>query len=94
MPTDYDNGELPIERTVRALSCDGTGMNLPMVHTRAKTGSLASLDPLPPALVLTIEKSGLDGAHKDKNHKMFSPNFKVWMEFSAIFLFVLRSTDL
>lgn len=54
-------------------------MNLPIVHTRAKTGSLASLDPIPPALILTIDKYELDGAHKDKNHKLFSSNFKVYV---------------
>ena len=73
---EYDNGG-PVERTTRALSCDGTAMELPMVHVKPRTGSLASLGPMPPTLVLTIDKWGLDGAHKDKHHKLYSPEFKV-----------------
>ncbi|XP_019700815.2 phosphatidylinositol 3,4,5-trisphosphate 3-phosphatase and dual-specificity protein phosphatase PTEN isoform X3 [Harpegnathos saltator] len=75
--SDYDNGELP--RSTRALSCDGTAMESPMVmpHVRSRTGSLASLGPMPPTLVLRIDKWGLDDAHKDKNHKQYSSDFKV-----------------
>lgn len=76
LTSEYDNGG-PIERTTRALSCDGTAMELPMVHTKPRTGSLASLGPMPPTLVLTIDKWGLDGAHKDKHHKLYSEDFKV-----------------
>lgn len=82
--TDYDNGDIPVERSTRALSCDGTAMELPMCqvnnsisHNKPRAGSLASLGPMPPTLVLAIEKSGLDNAHKDKNHKLFSKDFKV-----------------
>jgi len=77
--SEYDNGELPVERSARALSCDGTAMELPMVtsHVKPRTGSLASLGPMPPTLVLRIDKSGLDDAHKDKHHKLYSPDFKV-----------------
>lgn len=32
---------------------------------------------MPPTLVLRIDKSGLDDAHKDKNHKQYSSDFKV-----------------
>lgn len=76
---EYDNIELPVERSARALSCDGTAMELPMVmsHMRQRAGSLASLGPIPPTLVLTIDKWGLDGAHKDKQHKAYSADFKV-----------------
>ena len=70
---ECDNGG-PTERTVRAQSCDGSAMS--MVHAKPRTGSLASLDHLP-MLILTIEKGDIDGAHKDKNHKLFSPDFKV-----------------
>ncbi|XP_020287756.1 phosphatidylinositol 3,4,5-trisphosphate 3-phosphatase and dual-specificity protein phosphatase PTEN isoform X2 [Pseudomyrmex gracilis] len=77
--SECDNGELPVERSTRALSCDGTTMELPMVmsHVKSRTGSLTSLGSMPPTLVLRIDKSGLDDAHKDKNHKTFSPDFKV-----------------
>ncbi|XP_058795829.1 phosphatidylinositol 3,4,5-trisphosphate 3-phosphatase and dual-specificity protein phosphatase PTEN isoform X3 [Phymastichus coffea] len=74
--SESDNGG-PIERTTRALSCDGTAMELPMVHTKPRTGSLASLGPMPPTLLLVIDKLGLDGAHKDKNHKIYHADFKV-----------------
>ncbi|XP_011304518.1 phosphatidylinositol 3,4,5-trisphosphate 3-phosphatase and dual-specificity protein phosphatase PTEN isoform X1 [Fopius arisanus] len=80
LPPDYgDNGELPGERSTRALSCDGTAMELPMVtsHSKARTSSLASLGPKPPTLVLAIDKWGLDDAHKDKHHKLYSADFKV-----------------
>ncbi|KAJ8679764.1 hypothetical protein QAD02_015551 [Eretmocerus hayati] len=76
LTSEYDNGG-PIERTTRALSCDGSAMELPIVHTKPRTGSLASLGPVPPTLVLAIDKWGLDGAHKDKHHKLYSPDFKV-----------------
>jgi len=77
--SECDNGELHVERSTRAFSCDGTAMELPMVmsHVKPRTGSLASLGPMPPTLVLRIDKSGLDNAHKDKNHKLYSPDFKV-----------------
>lgn len=76
---EYDNGELPVERSTRALSCDGTTMELPMVmsHMKSRAGSLASLGPMPPTLVLSIDKWGLDDAHKDKHHKVYSADFKV-----------------
>ncbi|XP_076285741.1 phosphatase and tensin-like protein isoform X4 [Lasioglossum baleicum] len=76
---EYDNGELPIDRSTRALSCDGTTMELPMVMSQMKprAGSLASLGPMPPTLVLSIDKWGLDDAHKDKHHKAYSADFKV-----------------
>ncbi|XP_046602947.1 phosphatidylinositol 3,4,5-trisphosphate 3-phosphatase and dual-specificity protein phosphatase PTEN isoform X2 [Neodiprion virginianus] len=78
--THYDNGDIPVEkRSTRALSCDGTAMELPMVtaHTKPRTGSLTSLGPMPPSLVLNIDKAGLDDAHKDKHHKLYSADFKV-----------------
>ncbi|KZC15130.1 Phosphatidylinositol 3,4,5-trisphosphate 3-phosphatase and dual-specificity protein phosphatase PTEN [Dufourea novaeangliae] len=59
LTSEYDNGELPIDRSTRALR------------------SLASLGPMPPTLVLSIDKWGLDDAHKDKHHKSYSANFKV-----------------
>ncbi|KAL6260707.1 hypothetical protein P5V15_008230 [Pogonomyrmex californicus] len=79
MNSEFDNGELHVERSTRAFSCDGRAMELPMVmsHVKPRTGSLASLGPMPPTLVLQIDKSGLDKAHKDKNHKLYSPDFKV-----------------
>ncbi|XP_011636479.1 LOW QUALITY PROTEIN: phosphatidylinositol 3,4,5-trisphosphate 3-phosphatase and dual-specificity protein phosphatase PTEN [Pogonomyrmex barbatus] len=79
MNSEFDNGELHVERSTRAFSCDGRAMELPMVmsHVKPRTGSLASLGPMPPPLVLQIDKSGLDKAHKDKNHKLYSPDFKV-----------------
>jgi phosphatidylinositol-3,4,5-trisphosphate 3-phosphatase/dual-specificity protein phosphatase PTEN len=52
-------------------------MELPMVHSKPRTGSLASLGPMPPTLMLTIDKWGLDGAHKDKHHKIYNADFKV-----------------
>ncbi|KYQ58345.1 Phosphatidylinositol-3,4,5-trisphosphate 3-phosphatase and dual-specificity protein phosphatase PTEN [Trachymyrmex zeteki] len=76
--SECDNGDLHVERSTRAFSCDGTAMELPMVmsHAKPRTGSLASLGPMPPTLVLRIDKSGLDKVHKDKNHKLYSPDFK------------------
>lgn len=82
-----DNGELPVvERSTRALSCDGTAMELPLVlpQLKPRTGSLASLGPMPPTLVLRIDKLGLDDAHKDKHNKQYSADFKV-----SSFLFVI-----
>ncbi|XP_033227782.1 phosphatidylinositol 3,4,5-trisphosphate 3-phosphatase and dual-specificity protein phosphatase PTEN isoform X2 [Belonocnema kinseyi] len=79
LASGYENGELPVERSTRALSCDGTAMELPMMtaHTKQRTGSLASLGLMPPTLVLSIDKWGLDDAHKDKHHKLYNANFKV-----------------
>lgn len=77
--SEYDNGELLVERATRALSCDGTAMECPMVtsHVKSRTGSLASLGSMPPTLVLRIGKSELDKAHKDTNNKLYSEDFKV-----------------
>ncbi|XP_029155718.1 phosphatidylinositol 3,4,5-trisphosphate 3-phosphatase and dual-specificity protein phosphatase PTEN isoform X2 [Nylanderia fulva] len=77
--SEYDNGELLVERATRALSCDGTAMECPMVasHVKSRTGSLASLGSMPPTLVLRIGKSDLDKAHKDTNNKLYSEDFKV-----------------
>lgn len=77
--SEYDNGELLVERATRALSCDGTAMECPMVmsHVKSRTGSLASLGSMPPTLVLRIGKAELDKAHKDINHKLYSEDFKV-----------------
>lgn len=77
--SEYDNGELLVERATRALSCDGTAMECPMVtsHVKSRTGSLASLDSMPPTFVLRIGKSELDKAHKDTNNKLYSEDFKV-----------------
>ncbi|KAG7197813.1 hypothetical protein KM043_001627 [Ampulex compressa] len=79
LPCEYDNGELPVERSTRALSCDEATMELPMVmsHVKPRTGSLASLEPMSPTLILNIDKWDLDDAHKDKNHKLYSADFKV-----------------
>lgn len=76
---DYLNTEHPAERSTRALSCDGTAMELPMVmsHVKPRAGSLANLGPMPPTLVLRIDKGGLDDAHKDKHHKQYNKNFEV-----------------
>ncbi|KOX80045.1 hypothetical protein WN51_06459 [Melipona quadrifasciata] len=54
-------------------------MELPMVmsHMKPRAGSLASLGHMPPTLVLSIDKWGLDDAHKDKHHKVYSADFKV-----------------
>nr|XP_003708160.2 PREDICTED: phosphatidylinositol 3,4,5-trisphosphate 3-phosphatase and dual-specificity protein phosphatase PTEN isoform X2 [Megachile rotundata] len=79
LTSENDNGELPVERSTRALSCDGTTMELPMVmsHMKPRAGSLASLGSMPPTLVLSIDKWGLDDAHKDKHHKAYSADFRV-----------------
>lgn len=45
---------------------------------------------MPPAVVLRIDKSGLDDAHKDKHHKLYSADFKV-SPFQ--FLFNLKDRD-
>ena len=76
---EYDNGEIPVERSTRALSCDGTAMGLPMVttHPKPRTGSLANLGPMPSSFILSIDKWNLDDAHKDKHHKLYNANFKV-----------------
>ncbi|XP_017885342.1 phosphatidylinositol 3,4,5-trisphosphate 3-phosphatase and dual-specificity protein phosphatase PTEN isoform X2 [Ceratina calcarata] len=76
---EYDNGELPVERSTRALSYDGATMELPMVipPMKPRTGSLATLGPMPPTLLLSIDKWGLDDAHKDIQHKVYSEDFKV-----------------
>ncbi|KAK0092410.1 hypothetical protein PV326_001507, partial [Microctonus aethiopoides] len=76
---EYDNGDLPVERSTRALSCDGTTMDLPIVTSNSKprTSSLANLGPTPPTLLLNIDKWNLDDAHKDKSHKLYSSDFKV-----------------
>lgn len=76
---EYDTVELPVERSGRALSCDGSTMELPMVmsHMKHRAGSLASLGPMPSTLLLSIDKWGLDDAHKDKLHKAYSADLKV-----------------
>ncbi|XP_066596534.1 phosphatidylinositol 3,4,5-trisphosphate 3-phosphatase and dual-specificity protein phosphatase PTEN isoform X2 [Prorops nasuta] len=77
--SDYDTVEIPVERSTRALSCDGTAMELPMVipNMKPRTSSLASLGSMPSTLVLSIDKYDLDDAHKDKHHKLYSADFKV-----------------
>ncbi|XP_034939192.1 phosphatidylinositol 3,4,5-trisphosphate 3-phosphatase and dual-specificity protein phosphatase PTEN isoform X3 [Chelonus insularis] len=76
-PMEYENGELPVERSTRALSCDGTAMELPMVTSKPRTSSLANLGQMSPTLILDINKLDLDDAHKDKYHKLYANNFKV-----------------
>ncbi|XP_057325366.1 phosphatidylinositol 3,4,5-trisphosphate 3-phosphatase and dual-specificity protein phosphatase PTEN isoform X2 [Microplitis mediator] len=78
--SDNDSEEMRVERSARALSCDGTAMEFPAIanaHSKPRTSSLASLGPMPPTLVLEIDKWGLDDAHKDKSHKIFPSDFKV-----------------
>ncbi|XP_074099521.1 phosphatase and tensin-like protein isoform X1 [Cotesia typhae] len=78
--SNNDSEEMPFERSVRALSCGGTTMEFPAMvdaDSKPRTSSLASPGPMPPTLVLEINKLGLDGAHKDKSHKIFAPDFKV-----------------
>ena len=48
-----------------------------MSHMKPRAGSLASLGPMPPTLFLSIDKWGLDDAHKDKQNKAYSADFRV-----------------
>ncbi|XP_071442577.1 phosphatidylinositol 3,4,5-trisphosphate 3-phosphatase and dual-specificity protein phosphatase PTEN-like isoform X2 [Hetaerina americana] len=82
-----------VDRSSRAISCDDPSRVPPfnMRQTRLslacslraargsypRTSSLMNLDPDLKMLVLKLEKSGLDIAHKDKQNKIFSPDFKV-----------------
>lgn len=93
LTSETDNGQVPVERSTRALSCDGTAMEMPTITSRAKarTGSLASLGPMPPSFVLSIDKWNLDDAHKDKNHKLFNADFKVSLVFQSSVEFILKS---
>ena len=79
LASESNNEELPVERSTKTLSCDGTAMELPMMtqHINQGTGSLANLGSVQPTLVLSIDKWGLDDAHKDKHHKLYNENFKV-----------------
>lgn len=72
------NGDLPVDRSSRALSYDGSSMELSMVspNTKPLTGSLKSIDPKP-LRILNIDKYDLDDAHKDKQNKFFPQDFKV-----------------
>lgn len=52
------------------------------VVNKERFGSIQSLDSDSKPLVLTLDKDELDGAHKDKKHSVFSPDFKVRLFFS------------
>ncbi|XP_044001404.1 phosphatidylinositol 3,4,5-trisphosphate 3-phosphatase and dual-specificity protein phosphatase PTEN isoform X2 [Aphidius gifuensis] len=77
------NGDVSVDRSSRALSYDGSSMELSMVtsNTKPHTGSLKSIDPKP-LRILNIDKYDLDDAHKDKQNKFFPQDFKVtlWMD--------------
>ncbi|XP_046407113.1 phosphatidylinositol 3,4,5-trisphosphate 3-phosphatase and dual-specificity protein phosphatase PTEN-like isoform X2 [Ischnura elegans] len=82
-----------VDRSSRAMSCEEpsrvppinvrqTRLNLACSlratrGTHPRTSSLMNLEPDMKMLVLKLEKSGLDDAHKDKQNKIFSPDFKV-----------------
>ncbi|XP_063244370.1 phosphatidylinositol 3,4,5-trisphosphate 3-phosphatase and dual-specificity protein phosphatase PTEN isoform X2 [Bacillus rossius redtenbacheri] len=67
-----------LERAARANSYDEQSL-LPAVNfNHPRTSSLISLQqPERKMLVLRIDKWGLDDAHKDKQNKLYPPNFKV-----------------
>jgi hypothetical protein len=46
-------------------------------NVSCRTGSLASLEPNMKMLVLQLDKWGLDDAHKDKQNKIYTSDFKV-----------------
>nr|CAD7458256.1 unnamed protein product [Timema tahoe] len=67
----------PPERSTRAMSYDEQS-RLPSVHFKhPRTSSLVSLIPDSKMLVLRIDKWGLDDAHKDKQNKLYSSDFKI-----------------
>nr|CAD7198579.1 unnamed protein product [Timema douglasi] len=67
----------PPERSTRAMSYDEQS-RLPSIHFKhPRTSSLVSLLPDSKMLVLRIDKWGLDDAHKDKQNKLYSSDFKV-----------------
>ncbi|XP_046991126.1 phosphatidylinositol 3,4,5-trisphosphate 3-phosphatase and dual-specificity protein phosphatase PTEN isoform X1 [Schistocerca americana] len=67
----------PPDRSSRAMSCDGQShvSQLPLRHSR--TVSLVSLEPDMKMLVLRLNKWAIDEAHKDKQNKLYSPDFEV-----------------
>ncbi|PNF21051.1 Phosphatidylinositol 3,4,5-trisphosphate 3-phosphatase and dual-specificity protein phosphatase PTEN [Cryptotermes secundus] len=67
----------PPERSSRAMSCDEQSHVPPLNIRQPRTGSLASLEPNMKMLVLQLDKWGLDDAHKDKQNKIYTSDFKV-----------------
>ncbi|XP_069700177.1 phosphatidylinositol 3,4,5-trisphosphate 3-phosphatase and dual-specificity protein phosphatase PTEN isoform X3 [Periplaneta americana] len=66
----------PPERSGRAMSCEESRVP-PLNIRQPRTGSLVSLEPNMKMLVLRLDKWGLDDAHKDKQNKIYTADFKV-----------------
>ncbi|GLH12953.1 Spastin [Gryllus bimaculatus] len=74
-----EDGELvpPPDRSSRAMSYDEQARMPQVVSRHPRTGSLASLNSDSKMLLLRLDKWGLDDAHKDKQNKLYSEDFKV-----------------
>ncbi|XP_021922411.1 phosphatidylinositol 3,4,5-trisphosphate 3-phosphatase and dual-specificity protein phosphatase PTEN [Zootermopsis nevadensis] len=72
-----DMDMMPPERSSRAMSCDEQSHVPPLNIRQPRTGSLVSLEPNMKMLVLQLDKWGLDDAHKDKQNKVYTSDFKV-----------------
>lgn len=84
-PDAFSNGTEVADRSGRALSCDATGRPPATRSTRANSLTGASIHPhsVQP-LVLHLRKHEIDNAHKDKQHKIFTEDFRVSMFFHKV----------
>ncbi|PSN44035.1 hypothetical protein C0J52_19611 [Blattella germanica] len=68
---------IPPERSGRAMSCVEPSCVPPINIRQPRTGSLVSLEQNMKMLVLRLDKWGLDDAHKDKQNKVYTSDFRV-----------------